>query len=191
MLLLEGIDPLSSCVVSFIPTQSLANTGGAFHRTMLYIGPGKRGMRTVCVVAFCSAMSGCALSGLTGPVAGKLSDDSEVSSAPTARVGGDGTFAVTFPEGLTCSGTYDPLRVDRNFSFPVACADGRTGKSMLVLRDVGRSGTAVVTLNDGTIGRFVFGNLKYEQAFNEMGGPQLTHVHDVDLHEPDWTRTPQ
>ncbi|WP_348935041.1 hypothetical protein [Aquabacter sp. CN5-332] len=35
------------------------------------------------------------------------------------------------------------------------------------------SGTAIVTLNDGTRGQFVFGNLRFDQAFGD-GGKAMT-----------------
>ena len=147
-------------------------------------------MRTVCVVALCTAISGCAMSELTVPMTGKLSNGRDVAGSATARVDGNSTFAVALAGGVTCSGNYDSTKVALNFTVPLLCADGRRGAAVIERRSGGLSGTAVVTLDEGTTGTFVFGNLKYEQAFNEMGGPVLTDLHEVDSHEPDWVRTP-
>jgi len=51
----------------------------------------------------------------------------------------------------------------------VTCSDGRRGEAV-VTRQLDRvSGTVIVTLNDGSRGQFVFGNLTYENYFGRDG----------------------
>jgi len=56
---------------------------------------------------------------------------------------------------------------------PVNCNDGRTGR-LLITRTMDMvSGTVIGQLSDGTQGRFVFGNLTFDQAFGNGSGARI------------------
>jgi hypothetical protein len=69
---------------------------------------------------------------------------------------GSATFSVTDGK-ITCSGSYNPLNESRTITTTVTCTDGRTG-IVTATRDSPTSGGGVVTLSDGTSGRFIFGD---------------------------------
>jgi hypothetical protein len=66
------------------------------------------------------------------------------------------TFTVTDGK-VTCSGSYNPLNESRTITTTVTCTDGRAG-IVTATRDSATSGGGVVTLSDGTSGRFIFGD---------------------------------
>lgn len=115
-----------------------------------------------------SILSACA-TGYTVPVTGMIGADAAQGEA-VARTDGNGTFWVETIDGLRCDGTYDSRITAPTIRVPVKCSDGRTG-SLLATRQ-GMSGTVIGKLNDGTEGRFVFGNLSFSQAF--PGGEAVT-----------------
>lgn len=49
------------------------------------------------------------------------------------------------------------------------CDDGRTGEAVVTRQADLISGSAIVQLNDGTRGQFVFGDVTFEQAFGAGG----------------------
>lgn len=57
---------------------------------------------------------------------------------------------------VTCAGTYNALNQSQTITIPVTCNDGRTGIATAT-RDSAMSGGGTVTLSDGTVGRFIFG----------------------------------
>lgn len=114
------------------------------------------------------ALAGCATS-FAVPVTGMIGGEAAQGEA-VARTDGNGTFWIETVDGLRCDGTYDALITAPTIRVPVKCSDGRTG-SLLATRQ-GGSGTVIGKLNDGTEGRFVFGNLSFSQAF--PGGEAVT-----------------
>lgn len=117
------------------------------------------------VVCGMAALAGCGE--ITVPVSGKLTDGTMISGKATGKVSGEGTFSVQIPGGITCGGTYNAFDLARQLIVPAVCSDGRQGTAVINRTPDGMSGSAVVTLNDGTIGRVVFGRLTYEQTFPE------------------------
>lgn len=107
----------------------------------------------------------CAGAQFTVPITGQLTDGTAATGEATARIDGNGTFWVKIPGGPKCSGSYDALATNPTIVVPVECDDGRKGESVIARRAGGLSGTAIVTLADGTKGQFVFGDLTYNQAF--------------------------
>ncbi|MFD2175651.1 hypothetical protein [Rhodobacter lacus] len=106
-------------------------------------------------------LSGCEFS---VPVTGMIGKEPAQGSA-TAKTSGIGTFEASTIDGLTCKGTYDSLTQTPTIWADVTCNDGRTGR-LLITRSMDQlSGTATGKLSDGSMGRFVFGNLAFDQAF--------------------------
>lgn len=98
------------------------------------------------------------------PVTGMIGKEPAQGSA-TAKTSGVGTFEASTIDGLTCKGTYDALTRAPTIWADVTCSDGRTGR-LLITRSMDQlSGTATGKLSDGSTGRFVFGNLTFDQAF--------------------------
>lgn len=107
-----------------------------------------------------SIVSACSVS---FPVTGLIGDET-AQGAATASTNG-GTFYVVTLEGLRCDGTYDAFSTEPTIQSSVSCNDGRSGV-LLITRDAKlTSGIASGRLNDGTSGRFVFGDISFEQAF--------------------------
>lgn len=120
---------------------------------------------TVGVIAI--AVGACA-SEVKVPITGDIQGRPAAGQA-VARSGGSGEFWVQEPGGPRCSGTYDPYDTNPTIIVPVSCTDGRSGETVITRQLDGLSGTAVVALNDGSRGQFVFGNVRYEQAFGSGG----------------------
>jgi len=57
----------------------------------------------------------------------------------------------------SCKGSYNALHGDKNAVFKVWCDNGDRGKARIVRDRYGRDGIGVVTMDDGTVGRIVFG----------------------------------
>lgn len=110
-----------------------------------------------------AALFGCA-SEFSIPVTGEVSGTPAAGQA-TARMSGKGDFWVQIPGGMKCGGDYDALDTHPTLVVPVWCSDGRKGQAVITRQMDMTSGTAIVTLKDGTRGQFVFGNVKFEQAF--------------------------
>ena len=108
-------------------------------------------------------LSGCATS-FSVPVTGVLGQQAAQGQA-TARLSGEGDFWVLTTRGLRCEGTYDSLSSEPTITAGLNCNDGRTGNAIITRALDGLSGTVIGRLNDGTEGRFVFGNLRFDQAF--------------------------
>ncbi|WP_152544607.1 hypothetical protein [Actibacterium mucosum] len=107
----------------------------------------------------------CATS-FTVPVTGTIGKTPAQGNA-TARLSGEGDFWVATIDGLRCEGKYDSLDTTPTIVVPTTCNDGRSG-TLLITRSLrGISGTVTGKLNDGTQGRFVFGDLSFSQAFGE------------------------
>lgn len=116
--------------------------------------------RVTIILAFLTILSACSV---TVPVVGKIGDE-DAAGSTTATTSG-GSFEVATIDGLVCSGTYDAWDTSPTIRIPVSCSDGRTG-SLLATRTLsGASGKVIGKLNDGTRGRFVFGNLSFSQTF--------------------------
>ena len=67
-----------------------------------------------------------------------------------------GTFKVASGE-LSCVGTYDGLDLSPTITVPVLCNDGRKGLITATRNNAGTGGGGRFTLNDGTVGEFIFG----------------------------------
>jgi hypothetical protein len=103
------------------------------------------------------------------PVTGSLGGQA-AQGAATAKANGAGTFYVVTIDGLRCDGTYDAMTDAPTITAPVKCNDGRTGQLVITRSMDGLSGTVMGRLNDGTEGRFVFGNLRFDQTFGDGRG---------------------
>lgn len=120
-------------------------------------------MKIVISLMFLLGLVACADS-FSVPVTGNIGRDAAQGQA-TASLSGDGTFWVLTTRGLRCDGIYDDNSTEPTISAKVTCNDGRTGNAIITRTLDMLSGTVIARLSDGTEGRFVFGNLSYEQAF--------------------------
>ncbi len=59
--------------------------------------------------------------------------------------------------GLQCTGSYDALQGDKQAVFEVRCENGKRGWADIVLDRSGRNGIGRVYMDDGTVGKIVFG----------------------------------
>lgn len=120
-------------------------------------------MRKILVLAVAATvLAGCA--DLKVPVTGQMAGGPAAGQA-IARWSGKGDFWVQAPAGLKCSGEYDPFDTNPTIVVPIKCTNGKTGEIVITRQLDGLSGTAIAKLSDGTEGQFVFGNLKFDQAF--------------------------
>jgi hypothetical protein len=103
------------------------------------------------------------------PVTGQLADGTPAAGQATADFSGHGSFWVQVPGGVRCSGSYDANNTNPSIVAPVLCNDGRRGEAVITRQLNGLSGTAIVKLVDGTRGQFVFGDLRFDQAFGTGG----------------------
>lgn len=99
------------------------------------------------------------------PITGQLSNGAAAAGQATAYNNGRGEFWVHFPGGARCSGEYAVNDPNPTLVVPVSCSDGRRGELVATRQPGLMSGTAIVRLNNGMRGQFVFGNLTFEQAF--------------------------
>jgi len=99
------------------------------------------------------------------PVTGQLSNGVAAAGQATAFNNGRGEFWVKIPGGARCAGDYAVRDPNPTMVVPVMCDNGRKGQAVIARRTDLVTGTAIVRLNDGTRGQFVFGNLTFEQAF--------------------------
>ena len=113
-------------------------------------------------------LAGCATE-FSVPLTGQMSNGVAAAGQATARSGGNGSFWVQIPGGSRCSGSYDSTDTNPTIVLPVQCSDGRHGEAVTTRQLDGVSGTAIVRLSDGTTGQFVFGNLRFDQAFGDGG----------------------
>ena len=126
-------------------------------------------MRTYIAAIFgCSLLAACATE-VSLPITGQMSDGTAAGGTATARTSGNGSFWVKIPAGPRCGGTYDSRSYAPTLIVPVACDDGRSGEAVITRQMDMVSGTAIVSLTDGTTGNFVFGNLSFDQAFGPGG----------------------
>lgn len=125
-------------------------------------------MRIAIVLASALALGDCATS-ISVPVTGQIGHGIAAAGEATANLNGKGDFWIQVPGGIRCSGAYDALDTSPTIVTPVGCSDGRTGQLVITRQLNLRSGTAIATLTDGTTGQFVFGDLKFEQAFGAGG----------------------
>lgn len=115
--------------------------------------------------ALCICVLGLAGCGsLSVPVTGFVGDQPAQGEA-TAKLSGAGTFWVMTTSGLRCEGIYDSITTRPTITSPVECSDGRSGTAIITRTMDQVSGTVIARLTDGTEGRFVFGNLQFDQAF--------------------------
>ncbi|AHD12160.1 hypothetical protein [Phaeobacter gallaeciensis] len=97
------------------------------------------------------------------PVNGQF-DGAPAQGTATASLAG-GSFKVLNTSGLSCTGTYDANSTAITIQAPVSCTDGRVGNAIITRKTNLISGTAIVRLNDGTTGEFVFGDLQFGEEF--------------------------
>jgi len=57
---------------------------------------------------------------------------------------------------IFCSGTYRPVQAGETSTFPVQCSNGLSGIGTAIFED-GISGGGVITMQDGSAWRFIFG----------------------------------
>ena len=101
---------------------------------------------------------------LSVPVTGEIGTQPAQGQA-TAKFSGEGTFWVMTTRGLRCEGIYDSITTQPTITAPITCNDGRSGTAIITRTLDMLSGTVIARLDDGTEGRFVFGNLSFDQAF--------------------------
>lgn len=135
-------------------------------------------LRTLCAASTIACIvAGCA--DLRVPVTGQFGGGIAAGGEATARWSGEGDFWIQVPAGPRCSGKYNSLDSSPTIVVPITCTDGRRGETVITRQMNGLSGTAIATLNDGTKGQFVFGDLKFEQAFGsgvaKTGGLNPSH----------------
>lgn len=126
--------------------------------------------KIIALSVVCIALAGCSSLSITVPVTGQVGKGVPATGQAVAGFDGHGEFWVQVANGgPRCTGTYNSLDPTQTITMPVACSDGRSGQLITTRRDDQVSGYAVAKLTDGTTGRFVFGGMKYEQAFGERG----------------------
>lgn len=136
-------------------------------------------VRLFTMLVLATGLVGCAQQ-FSVPVTGQLADGTPAAGQATARTSGNGDFWVQVADGTKCSGTYNAYDTNPTIVVPVNCADGRSGQTIITRQLDGLSGTAIVTLDDGTRGQFVFGNLTFEQAYGS-GGAKTNTVQKVQI----------
>lgn len=68
---------------------------------------------------------------------------------------------------MRCTGTYAVRDPNPTIVVPVTCGSRIRGEAVITRQADLMSGTAIVELNNGKRGQFVFGNLTFEQAFGQ------------------------
>jgi hypothetical protein len=130
-------------------------------------------------IALSSLVAGCASTSseprdlFSIPVTGQFSDGRPAAGQATARSDGMGVFWVQVPGGPKCSGTYAVRDPSPTLVVPGICSDGRKAQVVITRQADLMSGSAIVQLDGGLRGQFVFGNLTYGQTFGN-GGIVLT-----------------
>lgn len=130
-------------------------------------------MRVVAGLVFLVALGGCATE-MTVPVTGYIGDEAAAGQS-TARLNAPGDFWVETLSGLRCEGTYDATDTNPTISIPARCNDGRTAQLLATRNTMTGGGTVIGRLSDGTEGRFVFGNLSFEQAYGGSGAQTMPY----------------
>ncbi|NNM71414.1 hypothetical protein [Enterovirga aerilata] len=125
-------------------------------------------MRHLLWIIAALGLAGCATQ-ISVPVSGQFGNGVPAAGQATARTSGEGDFWVQAPGGKRCSGTYNSLDTNPTIVVPVTCSNGARGEIVVTRQLNGLSGTAIGKLSDGTTGQFVFGDLKFEQAFGAGG----------------------
>lgn len=120
-----------------------------------------------------TVLAGCATE-MSVPVTGFIGNESAAGQS-TARLGAPGDFWVQTLSGLRCEGTYDSSDVNPTIAIPARCNDGRTAQLLATRNTMTGGGTVIGRLSDGTEGRFVFGNLSFEQAFGGGGAQTMPY----------------
>jgi hypothetical protein len=70
---------------------------------------------------------------------------------------------------LTCRGSYSALFGDHEPIFDVTCDNGKHGKADIVLDRSGRNGIGRVYMDDGVVGKVVFGHATVGGAIQTGG----------------------
>jgi hypothetical protein len=107
------------------------------------------------------------------PITGQLSNGVPAAGQATAYNNGVGEFWVQFPGSMRCTGTYAVRDPNPTIVVPVTCGSRIRREAVITRQADLMSGTAIVGLNNGKRGQFVFGNLTFEQAFGQ--GRVRTH----------------
>ena len=116
-------------------------------------------------VTLCFVILSCGACSISTP--GPISTILPVAVVSTAFPGGVLRGTLTATSGLSsfkvsdgtlsCGGDYDAHNVSPTISIPIRCSDGRKGVMIVVRENGGRSGGGYFTLNDGSLGDFIFG----------------------------------
>lgn len=127
-------------------------------------------VRAFALIASVLMLPACAAIEISKPLTGKFRGRF-MSGFATARGDGNGSFWVqTRPGGLRCEGKYNSLNTARELTAEVTCNDGRTGTVEVERKPNLLGGIALMTLNDGSKGQFVFGDdVRYEEEFADAG----------------------
>lgn len=130
-------------------------------------------MKPLVALAFACGLAGC-VTEMSVPVTGFIGSEAAAGQT-TARLNGPGDFWVQTTSGLRCSGTYDPQDTNPTIVIQATCNDGRTAQILSTRNTMTGGGTAIGRLSDGTEGRFVFGNLTFEQGFGGGGAQTMPY----------------
>jgi len=106
---------------------------------------------------------------LSIPVTGQFDDGTALLGQATAMSDGNGIFWVKEPAGIRCDGNYDARNRSPTLVVPVTCSDGSRGETVIARQSDLVSGSAIVALDSGKRGQFVFGNVSFEQKFGSGG----------------------
>jgi hypothetical protein len=98
-------------------------------------------------------------------VTGQFSDGVATSGQATAMNDGHRVFWVKIPNGQKCEGNYNVRNTNLVLVVPVVRSDNVKGEAVVTRQPSCMFGSAIVSLNSGLKGRFVFGDLRYDQNF--------------------------
>lgn len=108
------------------------------------------------LIAPLALLSACSVS---SPVVGIMEPGIPMQGEAVASTSGAGRFTVRNLDGLVCSGPYDAADMQPTIEMEIFCSDGRKGRVLATRSASMTAGTATAKLDDGTRGRFVFGDV--------------------------------
>lgn len=98
------------------------------------------------------------------PITGQLTNGAAAAGQATGYDDGTGELWVAFPGSMRCTGTWSVRDPNPTIIIPVSCGKRLRGEAIVTRQAGFMSGSAIVALNNGQRGQFVFGSLTYEQA---------------------------
>ena len=101
------------------------------------------------------------------PITGQLANGNAAAGQATGFNNGVGEFWVAFPGSIRCTGSWSVRDPNPTIVIPVTCGARVRGEAIVTRQAGFMTGSAIVALNNGQRGQFVFGELSYEQAFGQ------------------------